>query len=231
MDNTVTHGIAPRGFAHQFENIEQQRDTSTFGMWVFLVTEIMFFGGLFAAFIVYRTLYPHAFETGSRLLDWRFGCANTVVLIGSSLTMVLAIYSAQINKRGGQVFFLLVTMFLGALFLFLKFRFEWHHDYIEHLVPGFGFQVNPAWGVGASHVQMFMCFYFFMTGLHALHMIVGIGVLTVLTVMAYRGRFDHEYYAPLDISGLYWHFVDIVWIFLFPLLYLLGGVYHIPGAH
>jgi cytochrome c oxidase subunit 3 len=116
-------------------------------------------------------------------------------------------------------------MILGAAFLFFKFTFEWHHDYLEHLVPGFGFVIRPEWGAAGAHVPMFFCFYFFMTGLHAIHMIIGLGVLTVLTIMAHRGRFNPQYYSPLEVSGLYWHFVDIVWIFLFPLLYLIGGRY------
>jgi len=223
----AAHGVHPPGFAHQFEDMEQQRDAGSLGMWVFLVTEIMFFGGLFASYIIYRALDLRAFETGSRLLDIRFGAANTAVLIGSSLTMALAIRSAQVGKPKSQIiFYLIMTMILGALFLGLKFTFEWRHDYVEHLVPGFGFAYK---GPFAHGVELFFCFYFFMTGLHALHMIVGLGILTVLTIMASRGRFTEQYYAPLEISGLYWHFVDIVWIFLFPLLYLIGGRYVLGG--
>jgi cytochrome c oxidase subunit III len=179
----------------------------------------------------FRRSWP-AFETGSRLLEVKFGAINTAVLICSSLTMVLAIRAAQVGKGKAQIaFYLILTMILGATFLGLKLRFEWYHDYIEHIVPGFGFEYRPEWGSLAPQVQMFMCFYFFMTGLHALHMVAGIGVLSVLTIMAARNRFSAEYYAPLDISGLYWHFVDIVWIFLFPLLYLIGGRYAIGGGH
>jgi cytochrome c oxidase subunit 3 len=227
-----THSPHPPGFAHQFEDIEQQREAGTLGMWVFLVTEILFFGGLFASYTIYRSLHLSAFETGSRLLEVRFGATNTAVLICSSLTMVLAIRAAQIGKGKAQImFYLILTMILGATFLGLKFRFEWYSDYIEHIIPGFGFEFRPEWGSLAPQVEMFMCFYFFMTGLHALHMVAGIGVLSVLTIMAARNRFSAAYYAPLDISGLYWHFVDIVWIFLFPLLYLIGGRYVIGGGH
>jgi cytochrome c oxidase subunit III len=228
----AVHGGHPSGFAHQFEDAEQQREAGSLGMWVFLVTEIMFFGGLFAGYTIYRALYLPAFEQGSRLLNVDFGATNTAVLICSSLTMALAIRAAQTGKRKGTIiFFLLLTMLLGAAFLGVKFIFEWRHDYIEHLVPGFRFQIQPEWGPMASKVEMFFCFYFFMTGLHALHMIIGIGILTVLTIMTARGRFSAEYYSPLEISGLYWHFVDIVWIFLFPLLYLIGGRYAIGGGH
>ena len=234
MADTVAHAHSahPPGFAHQFEDIEQQREASTLGMWVFLVTEILFFGGMFASYTIYRSLHLPAFETGSRLLEVKFGAINTAVLICSSLTMVLAIRAAQVGKGKAQIaFYLILTMILGATFLGLKLRFEWYHDYIEHIVPGFGFEYRPEWGSLAPQVQMFMCFYFFMTGLHALHMVAGIGVLSVLTIMAARNRFSAEYFAPLDISGLYWHFVDIVWIFLFPLLYLIGGRYAIGGGH
>lgn len=207
----------------------QQREAGSLGMWVFLVTEIMFFGGMFAGYTVYRSLHLQAFEQGSRLLNVRFGAINTAVLIGSSLTMALAIRAAQTGKRKAQIItFLILTMLLGASFLGVKFVFEWRHDYVEHLAPGFGFSYRGPYAAG---VQMFFCFYFFMTGLHALHMVVGIGILTVLTILTARGRFSSEYYAPLEISGLYWHFVDIVWIFLFPLLYLIGGRYAIGGLH
>lgn len=222
----TVHNANPTGFAHQFEDIEQQHEAGRLGMWIFLATEILFFGGMFMAYTVYRSLHPVAFDIGSHLLDVRFGATNTAVLICSSLTMALAIRSAQTGKKKGTIiWFLILTMILGALFLFFKFRFEWYHDYLEHTIPGFGFQNHAAWGANAGQVQMFMCFYFFMTGLHALHMIVGIGILTVLTIMAGRGKFTSQYFAPLEISGLYWHFVDIVWIFLFPLLYLAGGRY------
>lgn len=207
--------------------MDQQHASGNLGMWVFLVQEIMFFGGLFASYIVYRALYLPAFETGSRLLNVRFGAANTAVLIASSLTMALAIHAAQTGKRAAQVLYLLSTMVLGAVFIAVKLIFEWRHDWVEGLVPGLNWAYQ---GLHPHGVQLFFCFYFFMTGLHALHMVIGIGILAVLTVMASRGRFNAEYYFPLEVSGLYWHFVDIVWIFLFPLLYLIGGRYALPGA-
>jgi cytochrome c oxidase subunit III len=220
------HTRPANGLVHQFVEIGQQRDAGRLGMWLFLATEILFFGGMFTAYTIYRSLHPTAFSVGSHLLEVQFGATNTAVLICSSLTMALSIRSAQVGKqRGTIIFWLILTMILGATFLFLKFRFEWYHDYVEHIVPGFGFVYRTSWGLHAPGVQLFMCFYFFMTGLHALHMIVGIGILTVLVIMSARNRFTSQYYAPLEISGLYWHFVDIVWIFLFPLLYLIGGRY------
>ncbi len=230
MSDLAIHDANPTGFAHQFEDLEQQHDAARLGMWIFLATEILFFGGMFTAYTIYRSLHLDAFITGSHLLEVQFGATNTAVLICSSLTMALAIRSAQTGKsRGTIIFWLILTMILGATFLGLKFRFEWYHDYVEHIVPGVGFQNRPEWGSLAPEVQLFMCFYFFMTGLHALHMVVGLGILTVLVIMAARGRFTSQYSMPLEISGLYWHFVDIVWIFLFPLLYLIGGRYTTGG--
>ena len=226
MSELAAHGAHPPGFAHQFETIAQQREAGKLGMWVFLVTEILFFGGMFTAYTVYRSLHLQAFVTGSHLLEVKFGATNTAVLIVSSLTMAMAIRSAQTGKRKGQtIWWLVLTMLLGATFLFLKFRFEWYHDYVDGIVPGVNWSYHGPYAPGT---QLFMCFYFFMTGLHALHMIVGIGILTVLIIMTARNKFSPQYYAPLEISGLYWHFVDIVWIFLFPLLYLIGGRY--PGS-
>jgi len=226
VSELAAHGAHPPGFAHQFETVSQQRDAATLGMWVFLVTEILFFGGMFMSYTVYRALHLQAFITGSHLLEVQFGATNTAVLIVSSLTMAMGIRSAQTGKSKNQtILWLILTMLLGATFLFLKFRFEWYHDYVEGIVPGVSWHYHGSYAPG---VQLFMCFYFFMTGLHALHMVVGIGILTVLIVLTARNKFSPQYYAPLEISGLYWHFVDIVWIFLFPLLYLIGGRY--PGS-
>jgi cytochrome c oxidase subunit 3 len=217
----MAHTAHSPALVHQFETKEQQHEAGSLGMWVFLVTEIMFFGGVFMAYIVYRALHLDAFIAGSHLLNVTFGATNTAVLICSSLTMAMAIHSAQTGKsRGTIVTYLILTMLLGIAFLAIKFTFEWHHDWVEGLVPGLHFTYN---GPHAPGVQLFFCFYFFMTGLHALHMFIGLGLLTTLTVMAHRGRFNSDYFAPLEVSGLYWHFVDIVWIFLFPLLYLIGG--------
>jgi cytochrome c oxidase subunit III len=221
--HTAEHDSAhPRYLAHHFADIGQQFEAGTLGMWVFLVTEIMFFGGLFAAYAIYRHLYLAGFEEGSRLLNVRIGALNTAVLIGSSLTMALAVRAAQLNRRKALIVCLILTMILGVAFIGVKLNFEWRADYEEHLIPGFGF-AHP--GENAQAVELFFCFYFFMTSLHALHMVIGLGIMTVLVWMASRGRFDDGYYSPIEITGLYWHFVDIVWIFLFPLLYLVGGRY------
>jgi cytochrome c oxidase subunit 3 len=208
--------------AEQFDDLQQQHEASSFGMWIFLATEIMFFGGLFTAYVLFRNFYLPAFETGSRLLDVRIGAFNTAVLLCSSLTMALAVRAAQLGKKGALITFLLLTLLLGLTFVGIKLAFEWRHDYLEGFAPGVNWTFN---GPDSRHLELFFCFYFFMTGIHALHMVIGVGILAVLIIMAGRGRFSPERYNPVEISGLYWHFVDIVWIFLFPLLYLIGGRY------
>jgi cytochrome c oxidase subunit III len=204
--------------AHHFDSPVQQREAASLGMWVFLVTEVMFFGGLFLAYVVYRWSFPRAFAAASRELDIVLGTTNTAVLIASSLTMALAVRSAQRGKRRPLVLFLLLTMVLGSAFLGIK-TYEYHHKFVEGLVPGAAFHFE---GPEAAHAEIFFCLYFAMTGLHALHMIIGLGVLAVMLVLGARGRFGPLYHNPVECSGLYWHFVDIVWIFLFPLLYLVG---------
>jgi cytochrome c oxidase subunit 3 len=203
--------------ATQFDDLDQQHDAATLGMWIFLVTEVMFFGGLFAGYAVYRSIYPQAFAAGSRLCEITLGAVNTAVLISSSLTMALAVRAAQMGRRRAIVILLIATMVLGAAFLGIKFL-EYDHKYEEHLIPGSGFTYA---GPGGRQVELFVCFYFAMTGLHALHMVIGIGVLVVMTVLAVRGRITPAHYAHVEVAGLYWHFVDIIWIFLFPLLYLV----------
>jgi cytochrome c oxidase subunit 3 len=220
--STSSHSPA---LLHHFDSVEQQKEASTLGMWLFLVTEIMFFGGMFTAYIVYRTLYPNAFAAASHELDITMGAINTAVLICSSLSMALAVNAAQLGRRKSLVWFLILTIALGAVFLGIK-AVEYHEKFVNHHVPGPSFHFD---GPEAEHAQLFFSLYFGMTGLHALHMIVGIVLLSILAIRAHRGRFGSEYYTPIDMTGLYWHFVDIVWIFLFPLLYLLGG--HVRGGH
>ncbi len=203
----------------QFDTPEQQREASSLGMWVFLITEVMFFGGMFTAYIAYRSYYPNVFGHASNTLDVTVGAINTAILIISSLTMVLAVHAAQTGARKALVVFLILTMLFGGVFLGIK-AYEWHHKFVENHVPGMaGFHLEGESMQGQA--QLFFSLYFAMTGLHALHMIVGIGILAVLTLQARRGKFTPDYYAPVDVAGLYWHFVDIIWIFLFPLLYLI----------
>ncbi len=210
--------VLPPPTAHQFDDAIQQHDASGLGMWVFLLTEILFFGGLFTIYTVYRSLYPEAFGHASAHLDITLGSINTAVLIGSSLTMALAVHSAQVGRSGRLVaFFLCATIALGGVFLGIK-AVEYATKFHEHHVPGLSFHYE---GADPQHAQLFFCLYFLMTGLHALHMIIGVVLLAILATMALRGRFGPGYYTPVELTGLYWHFVDIVWIFLFPLLYLV----------
>jgi cytochrome c oxidase subunit 3 len=204
---------------HHFDSLEQQLDASTFGMWVFLVTEVLFFGGMFLAYSIYRMWYPDAWSAASHHLDLPLGAFNTAVLIGSSLTMALAVHAAQTGRRTGQMLFIVLTLVLGFAFLGVKVV-EYYDKFQHHLVPGPNFLFeDPRYARGA---QIFFSLYFAMTGMHALHMIIGAGLLTWLLHGAWRGRFTQTWYTPVEIVGLYWHFVDIVWIFLFPLLYLVG---------
>ncbi len=204
--------------AHHFDDLEQQHEAAALGTWAFLVTEILLFGGLFGAYAVYRHQYPQAFARGSDALDVTLGAINTAVLIGSSLTMVLAVEAGRRGAARGIVGWLAATMLLGGAFLAIK-AVEYSHKWHEHLVPGpdFVFQGAPH-----GHEQLFFALYFAMTGLHASHMLVGIGLLAWVARAARRGKFSAGNSNWVEMSGLYWHFVDLVWIFLFPLLYLVG---------
>jgi cytochrome c oxidase subunit III len=205
--------------AHQFDDLGQQKDAATLGMWVFLVTEVLFFGGLFCTYCIYRLWYPAAFAAGSHEMIIWAGATNTAVLITSSLTMALAVHAAQTGGRRPLMMFLVLTMALGCVFLGIK-AFEYYTEFTEHHVPGAGFEFQPE--ALKQNAQLFFSLYFVMTGLHALHMIIGLGIMSFMFWWAWNGTITKEYYNPIEISGLYWHFVDIVWIFLFPLLYLIG---------
>jgi len=214
---------------HHFADMEQQRVTSTFGMWVFLITEIMFFGGMFLAYLVYRVAHYNSFAAASTSIAISWGAINTAVLICSSLTMAMAVYSAQVGRRAALIAYLILTMFLGTVFLGIK-GIEYHDKWEEHHVPGPTFHFNADEIPGVHHfgavderqAEIFFSLYFAMTGMHALHMIIGLGLMTYLVIYAWRGKFTPEWHSPVENIGLYWHFVDIVWIFLFPLLYLIS---------
>lgn len=211
----ASHSVALK---HHFETTEQQKDASTIGMWLFLVTEIMFFGGLFMAYIAYRGAYPAAFATASQKLNVTLGAANTVVLICSSLTMAMAVHSAALGKKNMIVLYLILTLLLGCSFLGIKAK-EYHDKYVHHEIPGHNY--HPEDLADQTHTQLYFALYFGMTGLHAFHMIVGVSILLVILRMAAKGKFTPQWHTPVELFGLYWHFVDIVWIFLFPLLYLI----------
>ncbi len=210
----------------QFETLERQHEAAALGMWLFLVTEVLFFGTLFLGVGVYRYQYAEAFEAASARLNWIIGGTNTVVLLVSSLMMVLAVHHARHGDRPRLARSLWLTAVLGGVFMVLK-GLEYYLDYRDNLIPGWRFDPGE-WvrdGLEANQVpqvELFLLFYWIMTGTHALHMTIGIAVVIVLAVLARRGTFSAEYYAPVDVAGLYWHFVDTVWIFLLPMLYLLG---------
>lgn len=228
--------------AHHFESAEQQRQSAQFGMWIFLVTEVMFFGGLFTAYVIYRWLYPEAWAVGGHFLNIKLGGINTAILLASSYSMTLALRAAQINKRRASATWIVATILLGLVFLGIK-GVEYNAKFEHHLVPGKEFHLDSAHelatldAAGApegtflrhaletanpANVQLFMSIYFSMTGLHAVHMIIGIGLLIWLLTRTLQGRYSSAYFNPVEVCGLYWHFVDIVWTFLFPLLYLVG---------
>lgn len=219
---------------HHFETQEQQREAGTFGMWLFLLTEIMFFGGLFFAYLLYRNWYYEPFVVASNQLSVPLGGTNTAVLITSGFCMALAVWASEMKKKGILVLTLVLTMFFGGIFIGIKGD-EWHAEWVHHHIPGDHYDisefVNPhAYGIkeepispdAAKKTQIFFSLYFAMTGLHALHMLIGLGILIWLTLRAHRGDFTAGYVAPIENFALYWHFVDIIWLFLFPLLYLIN---------
>ncbi len=213
-----------------FADMGQQKETATFGMWIFLITEIMFFGGLFCAYLVARIQHFPAFAAGSQTLDIKIGTINTAVLLTSSFTMVLAVFAAKIGSKKLLVLCLVLTMVFGGVFLVLK-GYEWYQKYEEHHIPGPGFHFQETLTghepmvVDERNAELFFGFYFAMTGMHALHMVIGMGLLTWLVISGARGVFTPEYHNPVENVGLYWHFVDIIWIWLFPLLYLISRHY------
>src|SRR4051794_30435913 len=248
----TAHGHDPN-LAHHFEDLGQQRSSATLGMWAFLGTEVMFFGGLIASYIIYRFTTPDVWAAASRELNVKIATVNTVVLLTSSLSMALAVHAGETGDRGKQVRFLLLTAGLGVLFMAFK-MYEYREEYEKHLVPGPHFSVahlhlpdEPEVAVGPGvpgdraatlhtasvltipanefvrrRAQVFFVFYFFMTGLHLFHMVVGLGLVAWVTRLARLGRFSPSYHTPLEMVGLYWHFIDIVWVFLYPLLYLVA---------
>ncbi len=214
--------------SHHFDDIEQQTHASTVGMWLFLATEVMFFGGLLTAFAVYRVGWPREIALASHNLNVPWGCVNTVVLLTSSLTMALAVRASQLRRRVELMQWLALTMVLGTAFLGIK-AIEWTADYHEKLIPGLNFQVPEhqlheveEQGLDARKLQMFFVLYFFMTGLHAIHLIIGIGMLGIMCLLVYRNWFSGGGALQIEVAGLYWHFIDIVWVFLYPLLYLIS---------
>jgi len=222
----LSDAIQNSRLAHWYRSWEEQTESVTLGMWLFLVTEVMFFGGIFTAYLLYRSQSPDAFAAASHHLDILLGGVNTAVLIGSSLTVVLSVWAAERGKQKALAFWLFATIVLGLTFLVIKY-FEYSAKWEHNLVPGADFAFHDTRPgehgyVDPDRARMFFHFYFFMTGLHALHMIIGIGVYAVLLFNTIKGKYTVRWHDPIPVAGLYWHFVDLVWIFLFPLLYLIG---------
>jgi cytochrome c oxidase subunit 3 len=219
--------------AHHFDTLEQQREAETMGMWVFLATEILIFGAMFTGYTVYRLRYAHDFEAASGKLNVLIGAINTIVLLTSSLTMALSVHATRAGRSQMLLTCLGLTIALGATFLGFK-ALEYYKDYEEKLVPGLAFEpsewteLTPPADPGP--VKLMLAFYYILTGLHAVHMLVGMGLLIWLVTLARRGLLSTERYMAVDVVGLYWHFVDIVWIFLLPLLYLTG-THHLSDLH
>lgn len=217
MANHSSSATEYKFLQHHFVDADQQFDTAKLGMWIFLVTEILFFGGLFLAYIVYRSWYPELFVLASEELDTILGGINTLVLIGSSLTVALAIKAAQTNQTKKILINLGITVGLACVFMIIKY-FEWTHKFDLGIFPGRYYEFG---GIEHEKANVFFSIYYLMTGLHGLHVVIGIGIMIWLLRRAVKGHFNSAYYTPVEITGLYWHLVDIIWIFLFPLFYLI----------
>jgi len=225
---TVEHEAHNPALLHHFADAQQQKNAASLGMWLFLVTEIMFFGGMFCAYLVYRLAHFNAFAAASQQLSIKLGAFNTAVLLVSSLTVVLAVKAAEAGNRKQLVSYLAITVVLGLTFLVVK-GFEYAEKFERHHVPGPTFSFTDTFDDGAQKIpvnpneaQLYFSLYFAMTGMHALHMIIGCGLFTVLAVFAWKGHYSPGYFTPIENAGLYWHLVDIIWIYLFPLLYLIS---------
>lgn len=213
-------GHATRHHAHHFESADHEFESAKQGMWVFMVTEVLMFGGLFVAYGIFRGLYPQMFHEAHKFLDVKMGGLNTLVLITSSLTMAMAVGAAARGEKKKTIATLGLTVLFASVFLVVKY-FEYAHKFHDHLLPG-GFFGNQELLGEQPKAPLFFSVYFMMTGLHGVHVLIGMGLITWLMLRARRGDFEGGYYTPVELVGFYWHFVDLVWIFLFPLLYLVG---------
>lgn len=222
-DTHDAHNGHPPHLQHYFVSSEQQFDAAKLGMWLFLMTEVLLFSGMFVAYTVYRIWHPEAFAAASATLDWQFGTLNTIVLLASSLTVALSIHFAQKNERRKLVLNLLITIVLAGVFMFVKYL-EYTAKFEHGVYPGLAYAPH---GEHYAHLadipfaRQFFSLYFVMTAIHGIHVLVGMSVLGVVCYKAWKGAYSSEWYTPVELSGLYWHLVDIIWIFLFPLLYLV----------
>jgi len=203
--------------AHHFESLEKQAHAARLGMWLFLATEVLLFTALFAAYAVYRYLFHQTFADASRHIETWIGLVNTIVLVTSSFTVALGVHRATRGDGKGTAFFFGLTVLLALVFLGFK-AVEYSHHFQEGQLPGRYYAFE---GVQAPGAPIFFALYFLITGLHGIHVVIGMTVLSVVAVMSYRGRFTAEYHTPVELGGLYWHLVDLIWIFVFPLIYLI----------
>jgi cytochrome c oxidase subunit III len=217
-EHSHAHHGHHRFHQHHFTSMEQQFDASKIGMWLFLATEILLFGGLFVGFGLMQAKHPEAFIAGHSHLDWKLGALNTIVLLVSSFTMVMAVWSAANNKQGLLKAHLAITIACACTFLVVKY-FEYSHKFHDGLLPGEFFRYQGPDLV--PNMAIYFSFYFMMTGLHGIHVTGGIAAIATLLYRSFQGDYNSEYYTPVDLVGLYWHLVDLIWIYLFPLLYLI----------
>lgn len=217
-DRAHTEIVHDEHVAHHFADAAQQRDAAKLGMWIFLLTEVLLFGGLFCAYTIFRTWNPEMFYNAHKALNMTLGAINTIVLITSSVTMALAIRSMQLGRRKATMALLVSTLFLAGVFLVIKY-FEYHHKFELGQLPGKFYHYT---GIPGTNPHIFFSIYFLMTGLHGLHVIGGMTVISIMLYRTSRGDFSPQYYTPIELTGLYWHLVDLIWIFLFPLLYLVA---------
>jgi cytochrome c oxidase subunit 3 len=202
----------------QYATMRQQADTATLGMWIFLATEVLFFGAMLLAYATDRSAFPDGFAEAGRETKLVIGSVNTVILLTSSFTMAWAMHLAERGERRALAMLLAVTALFGLAFLVLK-SFEYLSEWREQLVPGLHFDAARP---HADAVKLFFFLYFMLTGVHGIHVIVGVVLISAMAWRAWRGAFSPGYYTPVEITGLYWHFVDVVWVFLYPLIYLAG---------
>lgn len=217
MSSANTHAHHPAQ-AHHFRNMEEQFDAAKLGVWLFLCTEILMFGGLFVGYLIFHSLYPEMFAEGAKQLDWRLGATNTVVLLASSFTMAAGIHYAQKNDRKKSMMMLGITVACGVIFMIIKY-IEYTHKLHLGFAPGKFFHAEHA---EHANLALYFSFYFLMTGLHGSHVLVGMGLIIWVMIRTAKGEFSSEFYTPVEGVGLFWHLVDLIWIYLFPLLYLVG---------
>ncbi len=206
--------------AMHFKDDVHQYSSNKEGIWLFMATEILMFGGLFVGYTIYHTLYPEMFAEGAKYLDWKLGFINTLVLIFSSFTMALGIYFNQKNQSKKATVALAATIFCGAVFMIIKY-FEYTHKFHLGIYPG---QMLDVAKVHPQHANLglYFGFYYCMSGLHGIHVLIGMGLITWCMIRNMRGEFHSNYYTPVEGVGIFWHIIDLIWIFLFPLLYLVG---------